>query len=81
MTNSELKSSLHKLIDSMDNEEQLKNAYQILDAISIVQEEGVLWKRLSTSEQQELLDIEKECSDPSILIDHDQAFKMHKKWL
>jgi hypothetical protein len=81
MTTLEIKSSLHKLIDSLDNDEQLKRAYQILETISMVNEDGSLWAKLTPNEQQELLDITKECNDPANLIDHEEVTKIHKKWL
>jgi len=81
MTTFEIKSSLHKLIDNLDNDEQLKRAYQVLETITTVNDDGVLWTKLTPNEQQELLDIEEECHDPANLINHEEVTKMHKKWL
>jgi hypothetical protein len=81
MTTLEIKLNLHKLIDGIDNESQLKKAYQILETISTVNEEGVLWAKLTPEEKEELLEIEKECYDPSNLIGHKEVIKKHKKWL
>jgi uncharacterized protein YerC len=81
MTAIEIKTSLHKLIDSFDNEKQLAKVYQILETMSTVNENGDLWARLTPGEQDELLEIEKECHDTSNLIDHEEAMKRHKKWL
>jgi uncharacterized protein YerC len=81
MTTIEIKTSLHKLIDSIDNETQLKEAYQLIETLSTVNEEGALWSKLSEKEQQELLEIEKESHLPGNLIDHEEMKKRHKKWL
>jgi hypothetical protein len=77
----EIKSNLHKLIDGIDNEAQLTKAYQILETITTVNEEGFLWSKLTPSEKDELLEIEKESHDPSNLIDHEVVMEKYKKWL
>jgi len=81
MTTIEIKTSLHKLIDSIDDETQLTKAYQLIETISTVNEDGALWAKLTTEEQEELLDIEKESHNPGNLIDHEEMMKKHKKWL
>jgi hypothetical protein len=81
MTTLEIKNGLHKLIDSIDDEAQLNKAYQLIETISTVNEEGALWAKLTPDEQEELLDIEKESRNPENLIDHKEIMKKHKKWL
>ena len=43
--------------------------------------EGELWNRLTTEEQQELLQAEKESEFPKNLISNEEMKKKHKKWL
>lgn len=81
MTTLEIKSNLHNLIDGIDNEAQLKKAYQILETISTVNEDGSLWSKLTSEEKEELLEIEKESHVPSNLIDHEKVMEKYKKWL
>jgi len=81
MTTTDIKSNLHKLIDKMIDEVQLNKAYQLIETISTVNEEGALWAKLTNEEQEELLVIEKESRNPENLIDHEEMMKKHKKWL
>jgi hypothetical protein len=81
MSTIEIKTNLHKLIDSIDDETQLTKAYQLIETISTANEEGTLWSKLSKQEQNELLEIEKESHDPENLIEHEEVMKRHKKWL
>lgn len=81
MSTIEIKSNLHKLIDQINDESQLNKAYEILENISAVSEEGVLWSNLNKKDQEELLKIEKECHDPSNLIEHETVINKFKKWL
>jgi hypothetical protein len=81
MTTIEIKTSLHKLIDSIDDETQLTKAYQLIETISTVNEDGALWAKLTSKEQEELLDIEKESRNPGNLIDHEEMMKKYRRWL
>lgn len=76
-----IKSDLHKLIDNINDERKLKKAYTLIESLSVVNEEGVLWAGLTEKEKEELLEIEKESHDPDNLIDHEEMKKKHKKWL
>lgn len=81
MTNAEIKTSLHQLIDSIDDESQLAKAYRLIETLSTVNEDGALWSGLSPKEQKELMDIEKESHDTDSLISHEEMKLKHKKWL
>jgi len=81
MTTLDIKTGLHKLIDSIDDEAQLNKAYKLIETLSTVNVEGAIWSKLSENEQQELLKIEKESHLPDNLIDHEEMMKRHKKWL
>ncbi len=80
MTTIELKSNLHKLIDNINNDSVLSKFYELLEKANQTQE-GALWSRLSTQEQQELLLIEKESHFSENLIPHHQMIKKHIEWL
>ncbi len=81
MTPISIKTSLHQLIDSIEDEVQLSKAYQVIETLSTVNEEGVLWAKLSTEQQEELLAAEQESHDPENLIDHEEMKNRHKRWL
>lgn len=80
MSTLELKTNLHRLIDSINNESLLVNLYSLLDSLPH-NREGGLWSRLSIEEQDELLLIEKESHEPENLIPHSEMIKKHSKWL
>ena len=59
-----IKSDLHKLIDNINDEGKLKKAYTLIESLSVVNDEGILWASLTEKEKEELLEIEKESHDP-----------------
>jgi hypothetical protein len=81
MTPLNIKTSLHQLIDSIDDEAQLNKAYQVIETLSILNEEGALWAKLSPEQQKELLEVEEESHNPESLTAHEEMMKRHKKWL
>ncbi|MEA3443422.1 MAG: hypothetical protein U9R19_01705 [Bacteroidota bacterium] len=80
MNTLELKTNLHKLIDTINNDNLLYRFYNLLDQ-SVDSKEGSLWSKLSPQEQEELLLIEKESHDPANLIPQAEMKKKHSKWL
>jgi len=80
MNTTELKKSLHDLIDSIDNENLLINFYDLIKKRTTTKE-GQLWSRLSMQEQEELLLALEETEKPENLIDYEEMRKKHKKWL
>ncbi len=80
MTTIELKSNLHKLIDTMTNEHLLSQFYDLLLKAKD-SADGSLWNRLSIEEQEELINIEKESHNLQNIIPHSEMVKKHKKWL
>ncbi len=80
MTNVELKTNFHKLIDSINNENLLFKFYEIISKTS-ESKDGTLWSRLNNEELQELLLIEQESRDDKNLIAHSNMITKHKKWL
>ena len=80
MTTIELKSNFHNLIDNIDDESILSKFYDILSRAN-KNKEGLLWNKLSLSEQEELALIEKESSDISTLISNEDMLEKLKKWL
>jgi hypothetical protein len=80
MTTIELKSSFHNLIDNINDEGILSKFYDIISKAN-ENKEGMLWNRLSESERDELLLIEKESHDSTNLISNSEMQQKHKKWL
>ena len=80
MTTIELKSNLHKLIDNINNETLLSKFYDLLLRAGKTKE-GSMWSRLSSDEQEELINIEKESHHLQNLLSHSSMIKKHKKWL
>jgi hypothetical protein len=80
MTTIELKSNFHKLIDEINNDSILNKFYEILSSARD-KKEGVLWNNLSDSEQNELLETEKDSHNENNLISHNDMILKNKKWL
>ena len=80
MTTLDIRTSLHKLIDRIDNETVLSRFYEILEKASTI-EDGSHWNRLTNEERQELLLIEMETDSADNLISMETLKAKHKKWL
>ena len=80
MNTLELKKNFHILIDSIDNENLLVSFYDLIKKRSSTRE-GQLWCRLTSQEQEELLEALEESEKPENLISHEAMVKKHKKWL
>lgn len=76
----ELKQSFHNLIDSIDNENLLKNFYELFKKRISTKDEK-LWGRLTRKEQDELILALEESENPENLISQEEMKKKHKKWL
>jgi hypothetical protein len=79
MNTTELKKSLHDLIDSIDNKHLLINFYDLIKKRTSTKE-GQLWSRLTMQEQEELLSTLEESEKPENLIEYEEMRKKHKKW-
>ena len=77
---SDIRKSLHRLIDEIDNDQLLIKFYDLLSK-SREQNEGVLWNQLSDKQKDELLIAESESHYNKNLIDHEKQKAKHKKWL
>jgi len=80
MMQSDIRKSLHQLIDEIDNDQLLMKFYDLL-LKSKVQKEGDLWNQLSDEQRKELLISESESKYKEKLIDHEKQKAKHKKWL
>ncbi|MCF8374185.1 MAG: hypothetical protein K9H64_21360 [Bacteroidales bacterium] len=80
MNTLELRTNLHKLIDTINNDNLLHRFYNLLDR-TVESKEGQLWSGLSMEEQEELSLIESESHDPANLISHTKMKSKHAKWL
>lgn len=80
MSNSELKMSLHQIIEKIDNEDVLKALYNLLvDKIPV--KDGQLWKNLSEEQKNDLMlafaesdDSEQLLSNEDVMKEFEQAF-------
>lgn len=80
MTTLELRSNIHRLIDTIQDESVLSGFYAILIKTK-ERKNGVLWQNLTKEEQDELLQIERESREESNLVSNSEMIKKHKKWL
>ena len=76
----ELRNNIHNLIDKIDNNNILIRFYELLQK-RVDSKDGQFWNRLTEKEQKELLLAETEANDKNNLIDSDELFEKHKKWL
>ncbi len=76
----ELRNNIHNLIDKIDNNNILIRFYELLQK-RVDSKDGQFWNRLTEKEQKELLLSETEANDKNNLIDSDELFEKHKKWL
>jgi hypothetical protein len=79
MTLLELKTNFHKLIDEINNDEVLNQFYEILSSTRDRQE-GMLWNKLSNTEQKELVETEKLSHRDENLLSHDEMKLKNKRW-
>jgi hypothetical protein len=75
-----IKEDFHHLIDTIDDEQLLKDYYQLIQRLNADQM-GNLWSNLSETEKQELLSSYDESFDENNLISHEQVKQQHEKWL
>jgi hypothetical protein len=80
MKHSDIRTSFHKLIDEVENDELLMKFYDLLIKSSD-QKEGELWNQLSDEQKNEILIAESESHYRKNLIDHETQKVKHKKWL
>ena len=80
MTAIELKNNFHNLIDSIDNENLLREFYELM-LRKRTSNDGRLWAMLSADEITELLAANQESEDSENLIPHEEMKKQYSKWL
>lgn len=80
MSTLDIKTSLHKLIDKIDNEVVLSRLYEILEKASTIKD-GSLRNKLTDEESQEFLLIDTETDDEDNLISMETLKEKHEKWL
>lgn len=74
MTTIDLKSSLHKIVDKIDNEELLRTIYDFLKLRENSQE-GRIWKTLTEEQKKEVFLSYEESENDSNLISWDEVKK------
>lgn len=75
-----IKEDFHHLIDTIDDEQLLKDYYKLIQRLNTDQT-GSLWNNLNETEKQELLSAYDESFDENNLISHEQVKQQHEKWL
>ena len=80
MTAIELKNNFHHLIDSIDNENLLKEFYELM-LRKRTSKNGRLWAMLSKDEIEELLAANEESENSENLIPNEEMKKRYSKWL
>ncbi len=83
MTQLEIKTNFHKLIDEIDDQKELAKLYEYFIALKQnFEKSGSDWWDELSEEQKEMLDLSiKESEDESNLIPHEQVMKESLKWL
>jgi hypothetical protein len=71
---------LHKLIDTIQDNESLKSYLSLLQRLQSRQT-GMLWNQLSDEQKEELLLAYEESFDPNNLLSHEQVKQQHAQWL
>ena len=74
MTSIDLKSSLHKIVDKIDNEELLRTIYDFLK-LRENSKEGRIWKSLTEDQRKEVFLSYKESEDDNNLISWEEVKK------
>lgn len=74
MSTVELKSSIHKIVDEIQNEHLLQAIYNLLKS-GTQNNSGKLWDSLTEDQKQEVLLAFEESEDENNLLDRDQVFK------
>lgn len=70
----ELRSNLHKIVDSIEDERLLRAIYSFLNTRAGAKE-GRMWDSLSVEEKQEVLQAYDESEDRSSMVDDDEVWK------
>ena len=77
MSTIELKSSLHKIVDKIDNEQLLQTIYDFLK-LSENSQEGQIWKTLTEEQKKEVYLSYQESEDDKNLVSWDEVNKKVK---
>ena len=77
MNGSELKKNVHELINNIENEHLLRDCYTLIKRRTEAKE-GALWKQLTESEKQDLLNVLEESRDHDRLISQDEMKQKHQ---
>ena len=75
-----IKEKLHNLIETIQDESLLNQIYELVYKKSATKE-GDLWAKLSSDQQNEIMQSLEESKDPENLISNEEVKKLHKGWL
>ena len=74
------KVAFHKLIDTIDNEQILKDYFELIQRLNSNQT-GKLWDPLTSEEKEKLMLSYEESFDAKNLFSHEDVKGQHDKWL
>lgn len=77
MSTIDLKSSIHKIVDTIQSEQLLQTLYDFLK-VRETNKPGQLWDSLSEEQKQEVLLAYDESEDENNLIDKEKVFRRNK---
>jgi hypothetical protein len=75
-----IKNEFHILIDRFNDDYYLSKFYQLMSGFE-EQKDSLLWKNLSNSEKEELMQSLSEAEDINQLVAHEDVLEKYKKWL
>ncbi len=83
MTQLEIKTNFHKLIDEIEDQNELTKLYEYFIALKQnFEKSGSDWWDELSEEQKRNFDIAiEQCNDPSKQISHEEVMRESKKWL
>ncbi|HAX49073.1 MAG TPA: hypothetical protein PK605_09180 [Ignavibacteria bacterium] len=83
MTQLEIKTNFHKLIDEIEDQNELTKLYEYCIALKQnFEKSGSDWWGELSEEQKRNFDIAiEQCNDPSKQISHEEVMRESKKWL
>lgn len=79
MAATDVKRSLHELIDSITDEALLVRYLELLQSAN--RKEGAFWSSLTDDERKDILKAYEESKDPSMLTVNDEVKSKYRKWL
>lgn len=81
MNIAQLKSSLHQLVDEINDADTLRKIKNILNALTLSNEKKDWWDDLTADEKKDLEEAVAEVDDEKYWTGHSEVIKMARSWL